>query len=139
MRMLTAAAVALGLTLAVLAAPASAGQVQQVPTTVAIYGAETSDTPPKPRARLLFTDLRFYGRVTAGRKRCARLRKVDLFEKRDGSDLELGTGFSDSLGYWSINSSSENLDTGRVYAKAPKAKRGNLICKPDRSAILVLT
>jgi hypothetical protein len=73
---------------------------------------------------------RYPGRVTAGKKKCARLRKLGLFEKRDGPDFKLGTSFSDTLGYWSINSSSENLDTATVYAKAPKAKRGNVLCKP---------
>ena len=140
MRMLTAAALALGLTLAVLTAPASAGQAQRVPTTVEIWGAQIGDSPnPAPRARRLANNYRFYGAVASTRKKCSHLRKLDLFEKRDGPDFKLGSGFSDSSGYWSINTSSENLETGVAYAKAPKAKRGNVICKPDRSPNLVLT
>ena len=123
------------------AATAAAGDVQKVPTTVEMFGAEPADSPP-PRAgdpRLSAT-FRFYGRVTADAQKCAKLRKLYLFDRRTGPDARIGTGYSDTLGYWSINASSTRIEDGVVYAKAPKARRGrNTVCKAARSQNLVLT
>ena len=123
------------------AATDSAGGVQKVPTAVEIFGAEPADSPP-PRVSdpRLSATFRFYGRVTADAQKCAKLRKLYLFDRRGGPDAKIGTGYSDTLGYWSINASSTRVEDGVVYAKAPKARRGrNTICEADRSPNLVLT
>lgn len=140
MRKLKTVALIGGLALAALAAPASAGQVQQVTTQVQLYDAVPADQPPPRAHRRLFAYYRFYGKVLAGKQKCARLRRLDLFEKRDGPDFKLGTGSSDSNGFWSITASSKDFATGTFYAKAPKAKRGaRTVCKADRSPNLIIT
>ena len=140
MKKLIIAGLALGLTLAAVTS-ASAGQTHRVPTDVRIYGAAPADGPgPPPRAaRRLSAIYRFYGQVFAGRAKCTKLRKINLYEKRDGRDFKLGSGFTDTLGRWSVNADSGQFEGATFYAKAPKAKRGNVICKADRSPNLTLT
>ncbi len=129
-------AIAVGLALAALAVPATAGQVERVTTTVETWGANLSDEPDT----LLRGngDARVYGRVVADKPTCAKLRKLSIFGERDGADLRLGTGYSDSLGYWSINAHITDI-TAEVYAIAPKAKRGKrTVCKADRSPAIAI-
>jgi hypothetical protein len=121
---------------ATLAAPASAGQVQRVPTQVRFYDVVPADAPPTAR---LVDDVRAYGKILAGKPKCANLRRLSVYDVREGRDVRLGTGFSDTSGYWSINFSLGDFDGGAVYARARRTKRGkNTMCEGDPSPTVAI-
>ena len=130
MKKLIPAAVVLSAAAAALALPAAAGQVDRVPTSIEVWGAQVADAPPE---RGTEPDFRVYGRVFSPRAKCTRLRRIDLFTVRDGSKIKIGSGFSDTQGRWSINASKGAFQTSVVYAKTPKLRRGKIVCKADRS------
>jgi hypothetical protein len=131
MRKLTAVCLT-GVIGAALAAPASAGQVQRVTTAVLIFNADYADAPPGEDD---FDRARVYGKVEAGKAKCAKFRGVTAFATREkGPDVRLGPTRTDGLGYWSVHTPFANVNFGELYAKAPRVKRGKrTVCKADRS------
>ena len=89
MKKLIPAAVVLSAAAAALALPAAAGQVDRVPTSIEVWGAQVADAPPE---RGTEPDFRVYGRVFSPRAKCTRLRRIDLFTVRDGSKIKIGSG-----------------------------------------------
>ena len=118
--------------------PRARGQTQRVTTTVELWGAGPTDPTPVRAHRRSVTHYRFYGRIFSAQAKCTKLRRLTLYNALPGEDRKLETGASDTLGYFSINVDTLDLDSGTVYAKAPKAKRGRTVCKGDRSENITL-
>ena len=132
MRKLAIGALALGC-VAAMTVPALAGDTPRASTQVTVYGAGAPDSRSKPRPRLT-SGFRVYGKTSSSRPKCAKLRRIDLYESRPGRDPKLGSGYTDTLRYWSIHVLSSRIETGEVYAKAPRTRRGGVVCSAGRSA-----
>jgi len=89
-----------------------------VPTSIEVWGAQVADAPPERGTK---PDFRVYGRVFSPRAKCTRLRRIDLFNVRDGSKIKIGSGFSDTQGRWSINASKGRFPNLRGLREDPEA------------------
>ncbi len=72
----------------------------------------------------------FKGRVNSDAAKCTRNRKVRVFQKMAGPDLEIGADRSNYKGRWKASTAAMS---GEWYAKVGRVVKGSTICKGDRS------
>jgi hypothetical protein len=133
---------ALGVPVA-LTASAGAGEVERVETKVTIKDRclEFNGTEPafecRTAARQRNYDARFSGRVKSDEAKCERGRKVKVIlvephvPDRGDETGPIGTTRSDENGRWVFTEDKPGF--GKYRAKATKKRKGDVICKADKS------
>jgi hypothetical protein len=84
--------------------------------------------------------MKFRGDVSSSKGKCARNRKVQVFQNVAGPSIRVGSDFTDGGGQWflSVNLNPANGDV--FYARAPRKQIGDgKICKAARSSDYTFT
>jgi hypothetical protein len=126
--------------LALAAAPASAlDRLERVRATVTIedrcnvYGTDEEAFTCRVAPRRNYTAV-FFGEVRADRARCERRRRVVVFREKVKTDTfaKLGEGRADAGGAWEVRNDTKPGFV-RYFAKAPRVRRGGLVCRSAES------